>query len=277
MAPLITHLVIGERVFAQIQHFDPTPAVYGAFLLGCVLVDVNNLSNIDRRQTHFVGRWDEGGEDVFGKSCANFLSQLNTLLSRPWDDLAGTEQAFVAGYLCHLAADEFWREFGWSLAQKLGIASLTDLPVPGEVIMTAVNVLSREMFVGFSSVASALNNASIPTVLTHVPHDDFQRMWDIIQAHQSESGAIELYFKVLEHKGKTSSEIQSVRQQHDAYWEKAVAFIRDAGGIESYVQPAIERAAYVVSQLWTKEEITQRCYTAHQKPLSQNHKHGIVT
>ena len=54
MAPLVTHLVIGERVFAQSPQFDS--ADYGPFLLGCVLVDVNNFSGMDRRRTHFVGR-----------------------------------------------------------------------------------------------------------------------------------------------------------------------------------------------------------------------------
>ena len=39
MAPLTTHVVIGERVFGPSRQFDR--ADYGAFLLGCVLVDVN--------------------------------------------------------------------------------------------------------------------------------------------------------------------------------------------------------------------------------------------
>jgi hypothetical protein len=49
MAPLITHLVVGERVFAQLRQFDS--AAYGPFLLGCILVDVHGFSNIDRRVT----------------------------------------------------------------------------------------------------------------------------------------------------------------------------------------------------------------------------------
>ena len=36
MAPLTTHLVIGERVFAQLKQFEA--ADYGAFLLGCVIL-----------------------------------------------------------------------------------------------------------------------------------------------------------------------------------------------------------------------------------------------
>ncbi|MCK4470531.1 MAG: hypothetical protein KAW49_01965, partial [Anaerolineae bacterium] len=82
MAPLVTHLVTGERVFAQLQRFDAKG--YGSFLLGCVLVDVNNFSGIDRRRMHFVGRLEEDGADAFNRSCANFLSQFDDLLIRPW-------------------------------------------------------------------------------------------------------------------------------------------------------------------------------------------------
>jgi hypothetical protein len=54
MAPFITHLVIGERVFAQWSRFDP--AVYGEFLLDCALVDVHTFCNVERRVTHFAER-----------------------------------------------------------------------------------------------------------------------------------------------------------------------------------------------------------------------------
>jgi hypothetical protein len=53
MAGEITHLVVGERVFAELRRFAPT--AYGAFLLGCVLPDVQTIGGIDRRATHFCG------------------------------------------------------------------------------------------------------------------------------------------------------------------------------------------------------------------------------
>lgn len=252
MAPLATHLVIGERVFVQIQHFDPTPPVYGAFLLGCVLVDVNNFEPIDRRQTHFVGHLDEDGEDAFKKSCTNFLSQLPSLLLHPWDNLARTEQAFVAGYLCHLAADEPWKAFAWNLLQTLEITSHADLPVPTGVILTAFSVLSREMLVDPAAVTSALNHASIPHVLAHIPHGALQRMRDVAQAYMLDDRTPESYFKLLERQGKTNAEVQAVRQQHDLHWESAIALIRDTGGVEPYIQTAVERAVHTVPQLWAK-------------------------
>ena len=253
MAPLITHLVIGERVFRQLRHFDPTPTVYGSFLLGCLLVDANHFSDVDRRQTHFVGRLDEDGADAFEKSCANFLRQLDGLLLRPWDDLTPREQAFVAGYLCHLTADETWKAFTWRLLQTLDITSWVDFPLPGEVVLTVVSVLSSRVLTDLRAVAAALNDASIPHVLTHVPHDAFQNMWDITQAYALDGRTRESYFDMLERAGKTSAEIEAVRQQHDLYWEGATALIHEVGGVEPYIQNASRHAMRVVSQLWTSK------------------------
>jgi hypothetical protein len=52
VAPLITHLVVGERVYRQLDWFGP--ADHGAFLLGWILVDVHLCSPIHRRETHFA-------------------------------------------------------------------------------------------------------------------------------------------------------------------------------------------------------------------------------
>ena len=194
MAPLVTHLVVGERVFAQLERSSDE---YGSLLLGCVLVDVHGFSDVDRRRTHFVGRLEEDGTDAFNKSCANFLDQLDDLLLRPWSELTNTEQAYVAGYLCHLAADEDWKRFGWSILHAMGIASLADIPVPGDVIMTAFDVLSSKMYVDLPAVVSALKDVSIPNVLTHVPHESLRAMWDISKEHVLNGDTPESYFEML--------------------------------------------------------------------------------
>ena len=62
MAPIVMHAVIGERVYPEIAPLAASHSL-GAFLLGCMLADVNGFSDLDRRQTHFVGRPDEDGED----------------------------------------------------------------------------------------------------------------------------------------------------------------------------------------------------------------------
>ena len=252
MAPLVTHLVVGERVFAPLQQFGDEE--YGSFLLGCVLVDVHGFSDVDRRTTHFVGRLEEDGTDAFNKSCTNFLSQLDDLLLRPWGELASAEQAFVAGYLCHLAADEDWKQFGWNVLQTLEIPSLADFPVPGEVFLTAFDVLSSEMYVDFPSVTSALNDVAIPNVLAHVPHEAFQAMWDIAQEHVADGRTPESYFEMLRRLGQTDAELQEIIHQHDVYWDDAVSWITDFGGVEPRIHAGVERSLEVIPRLWAWHE-----------------------
>ena len=248
MAPLVTHLVIGERVFAQSPQFDSTD--YGPFLLGCVLVDVNNFSGMDRRRTHFVGRLEDDGADAFNRSCANFLSQFDDLLIRPWSDLTGAEQTFIGGYLCHLAADEVWKQFSWNMLRALEIQSLAALPVPGGVIFTAFGVLSSKMYIDFPAVVSALNDVAIPHVMTHVPYDAFQAMWEIVKEYMLTGGTPGSYFEMLKREGRTDAEVQEVIRRHDVYWEDAVALIHGLGGVEPFVQAATRRSLETIPRLW---------------------------
>jgi hypothetical protein len=248
VAPLVTHLVVGERVFAELQRFDDTE--YGPFLLGCVLVDVHGFSAIDRRVTHFVGRLEEDGTDAFNKSCATFLGQLDGLLLRPWDELTNAERAFTAGYLCHLAADEDWKQFGWDILQALEISSLADLPIPGDVFLTAFDVLSSELYVDPAAVVSALSDAEIPDVLTHVSYACFQGMWDVAKEHVMAGDTPTSYFDMLKRQGRSNVEIQSVIHQHDVYWEAAMASIREFGGIEPRVQASVQRSLEMIPYLW---------------------------
>jgi hypothetical protein len=248
VAPPITHLVVGEHIFAQLQQLEHKD--YGPFLLGCVLVDVHGYSSIDRRTTHFVGRLEDDGTDAFNKSCANFLSQLDSLLLRPWSQLTSAERAFVTGYLCHLAADEDWKRFGWDILQALGLASLAEIPVPGDVIYTAFDVLSSPMYGDSTVVASALNDAVIPNVLTHVPHEAFRAMWDITKEYTLTGDTPESYFEMLKREGKTMAEIQEMVHEHDVYWEDALALIHDQGGVEPRIQGSVQRSLEVIPHLW---------------------------
>jgi hypothetical protein len=250
MAPLITHLVVGERVFAQLQQFDST--AYGPFLLGCVLVDVNGFSDIDRRTTHFVGRLHEDGEDAFRKSCTNFLAQLDALLVRPWRELTQEEQAFVAGYLCHLAVDEAWKQSGYEMMQRLGIASMADLPVPGRILLLAFAALTKELHGDFSTIASALENASIPHALVHVPLDDFRAMWEISREWMMNGCPHELRIEMLRRMGRTNAQIEAAHHEHEMHWDAAVAFARESGEVEHIVNRGVQRSLEVLPRLWAR-------------------------
>jgi hypothetical protein len=250
MAPLITHLVVGERTCSHLQHLGCDPAIYGAFLLGCVLVDANGFSDLDRRQTHFVGGLEDDGEVSFRMSCSNFLSQRDQVVQRPWAELTLAEQAFIAGYLCHLAADEVWKEMGWRILQAMGLKSLKEMPVPGEVLLTVYDVLSRQVCAGWPAVECALNSAAIPEVMTHVPYPVFQRVWEMIKPHILAGGAAEAYFALLDRMGTPVAQVQEIRRQHEVFWDEAVELIHNVGGIEQYLAAAVERSASVLPQLW---------------------------
>jgi len=246
MPPLTTHLVVAERVFPHLKEFSA--AEYGAFLTGNLVVDVNGFTSVARRTTHFVGRLDEDGEAAFTESCANFLDQRERLLLRPWGNLTLEERAFVAGYLCHLAADEPWKALGARLQQELGLASLQDMAVPPAVVLTASSVLSHALFADFAAVTAALNTAP-PDVFTHVAHADFLRMWDIVRLPLSKGDSPESFFGMLARSGREVAELQKVREQHARYWDAAVALIEQVGGVAAFVAEAVAHALEILPAL----------------------------
>ena len=251
MAPLTTHLVIGERVFARLPQFDRVD--YGAFLLGCVLVDANGFADIDRRTTHFAEQRATHGPNAVHRSCANFLEHLDEVLVHQWDELASAERAVVGGYLCHLAADEEWKLFTLDLQRRQGILTTNDLPVPAGVIMTAFDVLSSELYIDFSCVASALRDASVPDVFTHVPHDVFRAMWDFVRGHLTHRSSTESYLAMLRRLGVPDAEIEAERRALQTYWKDAVDFIHKYhGGIHSHIQAMVQRSLRTMPRLWKR-------------------------
>jgi hypothetical protein len=250
MAPFVMHLVVGERVFAQLGRFDPS--AYGPFLLGCVLVDAKNSDDVGRRTTHFVGRLQEDGEDAFRKSCDNFLEQLDTLLVRPWRELGQQEQAFVAGYLCHLATDEVSKQSTYEIMQELSISSLDDLPIPGGILLGALADLTRELHGDFSTIASALENASIPHAFVHVSLDDFQAMWEVFGEWIMNGCPHELYVEMLQRMGKTETQIEAARREREAHWDAAVAFVQELDEVERTVDRGVKHSLEVLPRLWAR-------------------------
>jgi hypothetical protein len=250
MAPIVMHAVIGERVYPQIAPLAQTQA-YGSFLLGCMLADVNAFSDLDRRQTHFAGRPNEDGEDAFYKGSATFISQLDALLRHPWGNLPPGEQAFVAGYLGHLAADEAWKSVAWRALWAMGITSADQLPVPGGVLLTAYSVLSTKLYVDAAAVADALRQAAVPDVLTHVPHETLARMWRIVKPRAIGDATVEGYLAMLEQMGRSAAEVADRRRQHELYMEDALALIQESFDVETMIQATVDRSLQVVPRLWS--------------------------
>lgn len=256
MASLAMHLAVGERVFPQIQELGSSSPTYGAFLLGCVLVDTHVYGRGEYRRTHFCGGFHGRGEDAYDQSCIHFLSARDALLLRPWNELIVAERAFFAGYLCHLATDESWKSFCWQILQELGIARWSHLPVPFDVLMTAYNVLSRERFLDAACMVAALKWATIPDMLAHIDHDELLRTWTIVRPHALDGRTPESYYGLLARMGRSQTDLCAIRQEHRLHWDSVLAFIQEWGGVQSHLDAAVDRSIETVSRLWAKE---RRC------------------
>lgn len=252
MPPLNTHLIIGEQVFPHLAAFDER--VYGDFLLGCLVTDVNAFSDVDRRVTHFVGRVHEDGVAAYTQSCTNFLQQLESLLKSPWDTLSLAEQAFVSGYLCHLAADEPWKALGADIMRVLHLDSMKQMPVPGSVMLTAFSVMSHAAYVDFDAVQVALADVTMPDVFTHVAYADFVRMWDVFYPTLPYARTMDAFFMMLKRHGTSEAELHSIREEHKFYWDKAMAFIQALGGPQPYLDKAVAHALEVLPYLSLRVE-----------------------
>lgn len=252
MATLSMHLAVGERVFPQIQELRRYSEGYGAFLLGCVLVDVNLIAPIDRRQTHFCDGFYGQGAYAFDKSCENMIAQRDEALLRPWPELSGAEHAFVAGYLCHLAADEAWKAFNRRLLDKLGLARWSDLPVPPGVLMTVYHILSTPL-IADASIPAVLASAQIPDVMRYIPHGILARMWAIVMPHALNGRTRESFYGLLERMGKSEAEVQTAQENHERCWEEAVSFVQNQEDIASLIAAQVERSLEVLPRLWKGE------------------------
>jgi hypothetical protein len=251
MASLIPHLVVGEKVFDHTRWFSDYD--YGAFLLGCMLVDVHCCSSLEREVTHFAKRSGDNGQRSFDKSCRNFIDILDDLLFQPWDSMLSSEQAFVAGYLCHLAADEEWKRLDWEINAELGLNWWLDLGIPVEVILTVFDSLSIKHFENPARIMEALGDVSIPKIFRHVPYDILVKAWDIIEILAREGGTTETYCEMLKRSGKQEEEIEIAFHHHDIYWDKARAFVCDfLGGVEPRIISMTEHALQQMPMLLTK-------------------------
>lgn len=135
MAPFLTHLVVGERVWAALGELQPGPGTYGAFLFGCLAPDVDKFCHgLEQSTTHFVAK-DEAGTWAWRRS-QRFLEEQTALLRAPFHTLEAVEQAFVLGYLCHIAADEITgRSARDMLSQHAGVTPLPHV----DAILTAMD------------------------------------------------------------------------------------------------------------------------------------------
>ncbi len=250
MAASVTHLVVGARVFAEKgAALGIAPENYGAFLAGCILVDVHAFHPIDRRHTHFVGRVEEDGADAYTKSCANFMARLPELLECPWTALAPDERAFVAGYLCHLAADECWKAQGERLLRSFNVTSWDDYPVPGDVSLTTFDHVSREYLLDPPGVYAVLRQLPVPSVFTHVTPEMFRHQWYVIQPYVFPGDMRETQAEMLVRAEFAPEEVEASTRRHVATWDLSLELLERTGGVGSFLEESVERSQQVLPDL----------------------------
>jgi hypothetical protein len=164
------------------------------------------------------------------------------------------ERSFVAGYLCHLAADEVWKELGWQILQEFNLDSLADLPVPGDVCLTVFDVISNAGFRDFDAIVSALEQSAIPQVFTHAAWEDLCEMWDLVENHIIDRGSAESYFAMLQGIGIEPEELASTKQRHEQFWDDAVDLFESIGGVVRYIEAAVKRSQSVIPILWNEDD-----------------------
>jgi hypothetical protein len=167
MAAFLTHLVVGERVWARLVDGGPGSGngwilrdeEYGTFLFGCLAPDVDKICpGLDQGTTHFLPK-DEEHHHLWHRS-ESFLERRSDFLRAPYRRLAPKEQAFVLGYLCHIATDEITARAAL-LVRAYHSAVGTPLPHV-DAVLTALESRFWRMAADSQQVAIALEGASIP-------------------------------------------------------------------------------------------------------------------
>ena len=159
MAPFLTHLVVGERVWATLDGKRPAPDHFGTFLFGCLAPDVDKFCHgLEQGTTHFVAK-DEAGTYVWLRS-QRFLESQNGFLRAPFHTLEAIEQAFVIGYLCHIATDEITARSARAIKSQ-SVGSGAALPHV-DAFLTAMDPRFWAMIREPAHVVDALHRASIP-------------------------------------------------------------------------------------------------------------------
>jgi hypothetical protein len=195
MAPFLTHLLIGERVWNSLDRQRPAPERYGTFLFGCLAPDVDKLCDgLEQGTTHFVGK-DEAGTYAWRRS-QHFLEHQTDFLRAPFPALDAGEQSFVLGYLCHVATDEATARFAMDLRDQLATAAKA-LPNV-DAVLTAMDPRFWAMITDPESIVAALEAVVIPDgTFTFAPQACLTAMHQIVIPQVREGGGLVPYLNMV--------------------------------------------------------------------------------
>ncbi|MFN2218072.1 MAG: zinc dependent phospholipase C family protein [Anaerolineae bacterium] len=195
MAPFLTHLVVGERVWTALNGARPAPDNYGTFLFGCLAPDVDKFCHgLEQSTTHFLAK-DEAGTWAWLRS-QRFLDSQNAFLRTPFHTLDAVEQAFVMGYLCHVATDEITGRIAQGIRTDHA-GSGAALPHV-DAILTAMDPRFWAMARDPYRLIDALEGASIPDrAFVFTEGDCLQAMYKVVVPQAAAGGGLEPFLRML--------------------------------------------------------------------------------
>jgi hypothetical protein len=124
------------------------------------------------------------------------LDHQTDFLRAPFPNLEPHEQAFVLGYLCHVATDEVTGRLGRTLRDRLAAAGK---PLPNVVaLLTAID---PQLWTRAADPDGALTALAAVTIPAHTwvfaPHDCLVAMHRIVLPQVREGGGLEPYVRMM--------------------------------------------------------------------------------
>ena len=269
MAPFLSHLMIGERVWLSLDGGWPASGGYGVFLFGCLAPDVDKFCpGLEQETTHFLPK-DEGRTWVHRRT-RHFLEFPDRYLRAPFSALEPAEQAFILGYLCHVATDEVTGKLAEDIYQQL--TSLGE-PVPGpDAVLTAVDPRLWSMALDPGAMIAALDQVSIPAeTLPFAPAECLQGLYHVVLPQVREGGGLEPYLHTVRRhrqfmrrnspgRGSTGgspdldleAELDALRHKLERSLPLAEQLV-DGLDLQLFVRDAVERSCQRIAWLLAEE------------------------
>jgi hypothetical protein len=195
VAPFLTHLVIGEQLWPGLVTRPGWAAHDGTFFFGCLAPDVDKFCDgLSQATTHFVAK--DAGYEWVNRRTRLFLDHQDEFLRAPMSTLEPVEQAFIAGYLCHVATDEVTGRYGQATRRE---AAGRDPPRNWiDAFLTVLDPEVWRMARDPAWIAARLRIATVPNgALLFAPPDCLVAMHRIVWPQVEAGGGLLPYLGML--------------------------------------------------------------------------------
>jgi hypothetical protein len=266
VAPFLSHLVVGERMWVALDGWSRRSEDYGTFLFGCLAPDVDKFCvDLEQGTTHFVAK-DESNAFMWRRT-RRFIEHQDDFLRAPFHSLETGEQAFVLGYLCHVATDEITGRIALAIQGQLTAAREAIPHV--DALLTAMDPRSWRLASGPQRLVSALEEAAIlPGVFPFTSRACLDAMHQIVLPQIREGGGLEPYLRMVRRlrqwvrHGRVSDAaddpdleagLAAYRRQIEAGMPTAERLI-ETMDLESFVDRAVDHSLVCAKALMAGEE-----------------------